>query len=249
MYASLDLDTMIRSYPTDPKRRAVSEQQLAYLEKCEELEHRYGIANKYVLAKKSDQAYGLLAEACRDNVGLRREIAPHKDQFVQAFEIETLSIVIIGGVKEAAASLRKEIFDRIRSANTPKAIRCAISLAETNNDNLKQIDDEGSQTITDENLYNALRTQLKDASSLVHVYHATAMPDSKLGEWEELVKFLKTTIPLDTTDTFDRPPSRPRRETALTTFAGGGRGGGGRGGQSARGGRGDVVVGAGAVAL
>ena len=115
----LDLDTMIRSYPTDPKRAADSEQQLAYLEKCEELEHRYGIANKYVLAKKSDQAYGLLAEACRDNVGLRREIAPHKDQFVQAFE--ALSIAIIGGVKEAAASLRKEIFDRIRSANTPKA--------------------------------------------------------------------------------------------------------------------------------
>ena len=235
VYASLDLDTMIRSYPTDPKRAADSEQQLAYLEKCEELEHRYGIANKYVLARKSDQAYGLLAEACRDNVGLRREIAPHKDQFVQAFE--ALSIAIIGGVKEAAASLRKEIFDRIRSANTPKAIRCVISLAETNNDDLKQID-EGSQTITDEDLYNALRTQLKDVSSLVHVYHATAMPDSKLGEWEELVKFLKTIIPLDTTDTFDKPPSRPQRETALTAFAGGGRGGGGRGGQSARGGRG-----------
>ena len=49
----------------------------------------------------------------------REKIAPHKDQFVQAFE--AFSIAIIGGVKEAAASLRKEIFDRIRSANTPKA--------------------------------------------------------------------------------------------------------------------------------
>ena len=98
---------------------------------------------------------------------------------VKAFE--ALSIAIINDDKEAAAFLRKEIFNRIRSAHTPKAIRCAISLAETNNDDLKQTD-EGSLTINDEDLYNALWTQLKDASLLVHVYHATAMPDSKLGE-------------------------------------------------------------------
>ena len=73
------------------------------------------------------------------------------------------------------------------------------------------------------------------------------MPDRKLGEWEELVKFLKTIIPLDTTDTFDKPPSRSRRETALTTVAGGGRGGGGRVVDRAH--AVDVVVRTGAVVL